>query len=156
MVSALAIDEGSGVLAAGTLDRQIALFGEEGSGEQITSFSLADDAEEERRLGIQGNGITQVKWSGDGRYLFVAERGSDVVVIYDIRGTGKRLGWLKGRKALTMQRLTFDLSDVPGEGVHVWAGGADGVVRIWKHVTSKEGVIEPDTEFRASDGELFG
>ncbi|KAF1349112.1 hypothetical protein BDV97DRAFT_355035 [Delphinella strobiligena] len=149
LVSALAIEPGAGVLAAATFDRQIALFGEEGSGAHIASFSLESD--DERDLGIWGNGITQMKWSEDGRYLFVGERQSDALFIYDIRVTGKRLAWLKGRKAHTTQRLTFDLVNVPGEGADIWAGGCDGVVRTWKNVTSKQGAVDPDMTFIGGD-----
>lgn len=149
LVSALAIESGASVLAAATFDRQIALFDEEGSGAHIASFSLESD--DERDLGIWGNGITQMKWSGDGRYLFVGERQSDALFVYDIRVTGKRLAWLKGRKAHTTQRLAFDLIDVPGEGADIWAGGCDGVVKIWKNVTSKEGAVDSDMAFVASD-----
>lgn len=148
LISTLAIEPSSRLLAAGTTNRQIALFAAEGSGENISSFDLS--VEGEREDGLWGNGVNHMKWSGDGRYLFIAERQSDALLVYDIRVTGKRLGCAKGRRANTTHRLGFDLMDVPGQGVDVWAGGTDGMVRIWKDTTSKEGSIEPDIEFKAS------
>jgi len=155
LVSALAIDETSGILAAGTYQRQMQLFENQGSGQDITAFSLTNSADaEEKEWGVNGAGVTQIWWSGNGRYLIVGERQSDGLLVYDIRVTGKRLSWLKGRKANIPLKCAFDVVDVPREGVDVWAGGTDGMVRIWKNVTTKEGVVEHDDEFRASTGDV--
>ena len=120
----------------------------------MTSFPLEEgDFEGGRSLNVQGNGVTQLNWSGDGRYLFVAERNSQVLQVYDIRIMGKRLSWCRGRNAGTMMPLSFDTVDLPGQGVDIWAGGVDGKVRVWKDVTAREGEMYPDSDFQASTGE---
>jgi hypothetical protein len=121
IVSSLAISS-SEILAAGTFTRCIGLYDHSGSGDSIAVFELPEGED-------AGNGITSVKWDEAGRYLFVAERCSDVVLVYDVRVTGKQLGSLSGRKARTNQRL--DIEVVEGTGTEVWAGGTDGVVRVW-------------------------
>lgn len=156
-ISSLAISS-RGVLAAGTFNRQIALYDGEGQGDLITSFPLYNDIHSQGAPRLKGAGITQLTWSDDGIYLFVAERQSDVVQIFDMRAPAHRLGWLEGRQARTSQRLSFDLCQRPERpGVDVWAGGTDGVVKAWIDVTSKEGAIKPEESlsFKASSGEYL-
>ena len=136
-----------GVLAAGTFSRNVGLYGEYGHGATDAIFSLhgGGDDDDDDNDGTKGNGITQVIWDRSGRYLCVAERGSDGVGIWDIRGgTGKRLAWLRGRKANTQQRMGVEV--LYGE---VWAGGTDGVVRVWEGLGMKEGAIDCDWQFAA-------
>lgn len=153
IIASLATSPYDGLLAAGTTQRQIGLWANEGSGEFISSFSVEDGSEPDTK----GNGIVHMKWSPCGRYLFAAERQSDALLVYDIRATGRRLGWLKGRKAMTTQKLGFDVAAAAngGGGLVIWAGGVDGIVRTWRDVTSKEGAIEPDGAFRASNGKWY-
>ena len=145
IVSALGISS-EGILAAGTLTRHVGLYGDEGGGDAMAVFSVAsEDAE------LAGGGVTQTVWSPCGRYLYVAERRSDGVLVYDVRVAGRRLGWLKGRRARTHQRLGIEV--VPtATGNEVWAGGTDGVVRGWENSWQKEGVQEPFFEWAASTG----
>ena len=131
-----------GVLAAGTFGRGVGLYGDHGHGECDAMFSIAEYGEGE--AGTKGTGVTQVIWSAEGRYLCVVERGSDGVGVWDVRGTGKRLAWLKGRKAVTQQRMGVDVMN--GE---VWAGGSDGFVRVWEGLGLKGGVVEPGWGFDA-------
>ncbi|KAI4119427.1 MAG: hypothetical protein LQ345_000673 [Seirophora villosa] len=140
IVSALGMSR-EGYLAAGTFGRWVGLYDGRGRGGSVGAFELPPGAEAE------GTGITQVVWSGDGRYLCVAERCSDGVSVWDIRGTGKQLAWLRGRRAHTNQRLGVEV--VGGE---VWAGGTDGMVRLWEGgLGVKEGVLDPAWEFKAHD-----
>jgi hypothetical protein len=147
IVSALAMNS-DGVLAAGTFTRWIGLYDGDGRGGTVGVFELGRDPNDSPGVG-DGGGITQLHWSTCGRYLCTAERGSDGIGVWDIRGTGKRLAWLRGRKAPTMQRLGFDVV-----GDNVWAGGVDGTVRLWGQLGKAEGVIDPDWEFKAHDGML--
>lgn len=142
IISTLAMSS-DGVLAAGTFNRWIGLYDGHGSGNTMAVFPLTADSEPE---GEKGQGITQVLWSACSRYLCVVERGSDGIGVWDIRGTGKRLAWLRGRKARTQQRLSVDVM-----GGEVWAGGTDGVVRMWEGLGSKEGALNPVWQFRAHD-----
>lgn len=133
-----------GLLAAGTFSRWIGLYDGYGRGGTIGVFEIS---------GIDpdgtdsGSGITQVLWSSCGRYLCVVERSSDGISVYDVRGTGRRLSWFRGRKALTNQRLGVDIL-----GSEIWAGGTDGLLRIWEGVGMLEGNISPIREFKAHDG----
>jgi hypothetical protein len=136
------------VLALGTYNRTVALYSNSGRGEAITSFSMKDV--ERNGDETMGWGISQVKWSQDGRYLLVAERRSEGISIYDIRGTGKRLGWLAGRNAQTNIKLGFDILTT-GDGLEVWAGTMDGMVIMWKDPTWKGGVSTPDAEWKVHD-----
>ncbi|KAJ9646048.1 hypothetical protein H2204_000710 [Knufia peltigerae] len=97
LVSTLAVDSSSGLLAAGTFGRQIGLYASMGQGECVGVFSVKDTAADDQ---IGGSGITQVAWSRDGRYLYISERKSDGVIIYDIRNTGQLLSWLTKKVAM--------------------------------------------------------
>ena len=148
IVSALSMSS-DGILAAGTLDRQIGLYANQGSGECVTAFSIADTFDSP--ISLRGVGITHLAWSSDGKYLLAAERRSDVIQVYDVRNTMQRVAWLSGRKADTMQKLGIDV--VPTvSGYEAWAGGTDGCVRMWKYAGSIEGDHAPDGEFKAHNG----
>lgn len=147
-----------GILAAGTFTRYVGLYGDEGQSGSMGVWSVAKDRPESADYGkddIGGTGITQTEWSPDGKYLYVAERMSDGVIVYDIRVQGKRLGVLKGRKAMTNQRLGIDVTaGEHGIGHEVWGGGTDGVVRLWTNPHEREGVIKPSFTLAAHDGEF--
>lgn len=140
IVSALGMSS-QGMLAAGTYSRWVGLYDGFGRGGSAGVFSVGTEDEVE-----PGGGITQVVWSACGRYLCVVERASDGVGIWDIRGTGRRLAWLRGRNAKTQQRLGVDVM-----GGEVWAGGLNGLVRVWEGLGMAEGVIDPSWEFKAHD-----
>lgn len=104
--------------------------------------------------GIGGAGITQTKWSPCGRYLLLNERQSTGMLVYDIRGTNKVLGFLAGRDARTHQRMSCDVfqgSDSVG-GFEVWGGAMHGTVKVWEGVGNTEGCQWPSWEFSAADG----
>ncbi|KAI2789310.1 hypothetical protein POX_d04796 [Penicillium oxalicum] len=150
IVSALASNpSGDGFLAAGTFTRHVALYSANGSGELLGTFNVART--HANRL-IGGRGITQLCWSPCGRYLYIAERKSDGVLVYDIRVTGQLLGYLRGRKAMTNQRMEIDIVSAGPEGAHeVWAGGTDGVMRVWRNPIYSAGGQDPDWEFKVHD-----
>ena len=141
IVSSLAISS-DGILAAGTFSRWVGLYDGYGRGDTVSAFAVAQEREGDEST--DGKGVTQVMWSQCGRYLCTVERGSDGVGVWDIRGNGKWLAWLKGRNARTPQRLGVDM--IGGE---VWAGGMDGVVRVWEGLGMTEGVINPKWEYQA-------
>ncbi len=140
IVSALGVSS-EGMLAAGTYTRWVALYDVLSRGGNAGVFSVGTEDEVER-----GGGITQAVWSACGRYLCVVERASDGVGIWDIRGTGKRLAWLRGRNARTQQRLSVEVV-----GAELWAGALDGVVRVWEGLGMAEGVMDPSWDFRAHE-----
>lgn len=144
---------GAGLLTAGTFTRSVGLYDSAGQGDCIAVFSVADEQSSGAQTDIGGSGITQVRWSPCDRYLYVAERNSDGILVYDIRVAGKRLGCLRGRRADTNQRLGVDI--VPTESGHeVWAGGTDGGIRIWANPWEVEGVRGPSWGWEAHDGEF--
>ncbi|KAJ5712530.1 hypothetical protein N7493_008998 [Penicillium malachiteum] len=133
IVSAMAISPtGDGILAAGTFTRQVGLYSSNGSDWR--------------------KGVTQLAWSPCGRYLYIAERKSDGVLVYDIRVTGQMLGYLRGRRAVTNQRMKIDVISAATDSSHeVWAGGTDGYMRGWKNPVYAAGGQDPDWEFKVHD-----
>lgn len=138
IISALDLERSSNVLAAGTFSRHVGLYDAAGQGECIGAFSVVGN---EADQAIGGQGITQVLWSPCGRYLYVAERKSDGVMVYDIRKTGQLLSWLQGRQAATNQRLSIDVYCDNEDSYEVWAGGIDGSLRKWVNAHHYEGPI---------------
>lgn len=148
IVSTMSISN-EGLLAVGTLARQIGLYDHEGSGECSAAFSIANPVG--GKDSCDGTGITQVAWSPCSTYLCLAERQSDVVQVFDVRNTYQKLSTLTGRTARTTQRLGFDI--VPTmSGFEVWAGDLDGKVSMWSNPAAKEGSIAPNFEFAAHQG----
>lgn len=134
IISALAVapgsSEGTGVLAVGTYSRQVGLYSAEGTGETIGVFGLSEEG---------GSGVTQLLWSQCGRYLYIAERKSEVIAVYDIRVAGEKVESFQGRKAGTNQRIGIDVArDLGGEVV---GGGIDGKVKVWEGGHGKGEVV---------------
>lgn len=136
-----------GLLAAGTFSRWIGIYDGYGRGGTVGVFEVTGTDPEGTD---SGSGITQVLWSSCGRYLCVVERSSDGISVYDVRGTGRRLSWLRERKARTNQRLDVDIL-----GSEIWAGDTGGFVRIWTGLGMLEGDISPSREFKAHHGKNF-
>lgn len=152
LISALAVDSQHNVLAAGTLSRQVGLYDAAGQGECIGVFSIS---ETDANKSIGGNGMTQLAWSACGRYLYIAERKSDGVLLYDIRQTGQLVSWLCGRNAVTNQRMSIDLdSNTIDSGHNIWAGGQDGKLRRWTNAHLQEGQVEPVDALQVHEGML--
>ena len=155
-----------GLLAAGTFSRWVGVYDGRsggvgvGEGVGVWDLSVAEGAGDVRRVlegdvtmdGVgtcdgmgEGAGVTQVKWSGCGRYLVVAERASDGMSVWDVRVSGRRLAWLRGRRAETMQRVGTEVF-----GSEIWGGGTDGKLRVWKQAFGeREGVLGPSEEWAA-------
>lgn len=163
-VSALSVQsaEQGGIVAAGTWTRCVGLYDLLRAGACVATWSVeaaaAGDGGDDmnpsspgsgkRGGGIGGAGILQTLWSPCGRYLVVNERKSSGLLVYDVRVTGRLLGWLAGRGADTHQRLSCDVYGVPGaSGFEVWAGTADGTVMVWEGVGSREGYVDRSWEW---------
>jgi hypothetical protein len=151
IISAMAVNPvGDGILAAGTFSRHIGLYAANGTGESLGTFSIAK-TDAHRHIG--GAGVTQLLWSPCGRYLYIAERKSDGVLIFDIRVTGQLLGWLEGRRAITNQRMKIDVVPIAqGDSHEIWAGGTDGCMRVWRNPTQTAGPQKCDWEWKVHDG----
>jgi hypothetical protein len=153
-----------GVLAAGSRTRNVGIY-DAISGEEITTFSLPGTLNgrklcNENLRHVMGDGVSCLKYSPCGKYLYVAERQSDVLLIYDVRNFTLALGYCAGRAALTKQKLGFDVwnagsspYDVEGMAHEVWAGGTDGMVRVWRDPYRKEGAVEADEVVRIGEGD---
>lgn len=137
---------GSSMLAAGAWTRWVSLYDGEGMGGTVANWSVASAADTE--ASISGAGISQVLWSACGRYLYVVERKSKGVLVYDVRVTGKLVAWLEGRDADTNQRMAVDIRTVNGTN-EVWTGGTNGTVKSWHEVGSKEGAHVFDDSWQA-------
>ncbi|KAI1490983.1 hypothetical protein F5X96DRAFT_678705 [Biscogniauxia mediterranea] len=145
---------GGRLIAAGTWTRWVGLydFGA-GAGEMcVATWSIASAAD--------GDGVTQTVWSPCGRYLVVAERTARAALVYDVRVTGRLLGWLAGREAACNQRIGCDVfpgqHDDDGGGFEVWSGSAGGAVRVWEGVGGREGAHAPAWGWRAHDRSAVG
>lgn len=178
-------DDGpTGLLAAGTWTRWVGLYDLARSGECAAIWNIQEAAEgmihtvpppyvenisapTERKStkgvalplkGIGGGGITQTAWSPCGRYLLINERQSIGMLVYDVRGANRALGFLAGRDARTHQRMSCDI--FPGlenvGGFEVWAGAMDGTVKVWEGVGNTEGCQWPSWDFSAVDGAAGG
>jgi telomerase Cajal body protein 1 len=143
------------LLAAGTWTRWVSLYDASGLGGTVANWTIASAADSEAMIG--GAGVSQTIWSPCGRYLFVVERKSSGVLIYDIRVTRRLVGWLEGRVAETNQRLGVDVFTAAGEGpCEVWAGGVDGTLRAWRNVAMNEGPKRPDWQWVAHESVVSG
>ncbi|KAI4938709.1 hypothetical protein J4E86_011249 [Alternaria arbusti] len=152
-----------GILAAGSRTRYIGIYDPIG-GTEVTHFSLPGTVNgikfrNENLQSVMGDGVTSLKWSPCGKYLYVAERSSDVLLIYDVRNFSLALGYCAGRQALTRQKLGFDVwnagqspYDVEGVSHEVWAGGTDGKVRAWRDPYRREGAVQADEVVEVGDG----
>lgn len=142
IVSALSISL-EDLLAVGLFSRRIGIY-QTGQGQPMTSFQLfGHERSDDGQTDIGGTGVTQCSWSPCGRYLYVAERQSEGILVYDIRVTGRKLGLLAGRKAMTNKRMGFDVVQ-SNEGHEIWAGGTDGRVRVWANPHMTNDVKQPD------------
>lgn len=169
----------TGLIAAGTWTRCVGIYDLTRSGDCTATWSIEKAAEavvhteppaELRQSplprewrsargtvhpiqGIAGSGIIQTAWSPCGRYLILNERYSTGMLVYDVRGTNKVLGFLAGRDARTHQRMSCDVfrgADDIG-GFEVWAGAMDGTVKVWEGVGNTEGCQWPSWDFSAAD-----
>ena len=149
VISALAVSPTTeGLLAAGARTRSIGLYDTAG-GSGVTHFSLPGTIDgkklrSETDSHLIGDGVSSLKWSPCGTYLYIAERDSDALFIYDARNYSLALGYCAGRKAFTKQKFGFDIW-AAGAGAHeVWGGGVDGKIRVWRDLWMKEGAVEAD------------
>ncbi|RPA82711.1 WD40 repeat-like protein [Ascobolus immersus RN42] len=122
----------NGILAAGTFGGSLALYDAEGCGSVIAALKLP--GRESQEWG--GQGVTSLAWSLDGSYLYVLQRKSEVVLIYDVRNMGGLLDVFTGVKGMTNQRIGMQVA-VNGQ---VLVGGDDGWVRVWDQSAGSESV----------------
>lgn len=168
-ISALSLSPSSemaskGLLAGGARTRYIGVYDPCG-GTEVTHFALPGtvDNKTSRLESYQtfvGDGVSHLKWSPCSRYLYIAERDSDALLIYDARNFSLCMAYCVGRNARTKQKLGFDIwspgtSPYSMEGIshEIWAGGVDGKIRVWKDPHLKAEAIQPDEviQFRDED-----
>ncbi|KAI0539304.1 hypothetical protein GGR58DRAFT_465188 [Xylaria digitata] len=160
-------ENGASLVAAGTWTRWVGLYDFAQAGECVATWGIATavretatnetmnggkcSGQDENLGGIGGDGITQTIWSPCGRYLVICERKSRGALIYDVRVTGKLLGYLIGRDALGNQRVACDVFPGTDEnsGFEVWSGTSSGIMKVWEGVGSLEGPHKPSWEWAA-------
>lgn len=123
----------SGVYAAGSFSGDVSVYAEN-SGSQ-SFFDIV-------RLGY---GVSSIKWSPCGRYLWVGGRNSAEITCWDVRGTKKQLGKIT-RSMATNQRNYFD---VDPWGQYVLTGDDTGKLLCYSTKTF-DLVAEVDTSVRSS------
>lgn len=153
-----------GMLTAGARTRHVGIYDAQ-SGSEISTFSLPGTVDGKKLVNsnmqhIIGDGVTSLKYSPCGKYLYVAERNSDVLLIYDVRNFSLGLGYCAGRQALTKQKLGFDVwnagaspYDIEATSHEVWAGGTDGMIRVWRDPYIKQGAVDADKVFQVGCGD---
>jgi len=114
IVSSLAYCGDTGLIAAGSYNKSIAIF------HLSTGYRLYT-------LTGHHGGITQVKFSDDGTRLYTGARKDDQILVWDTRNMHKPVSILY-RAASTNQRIEFDVI-----GDYIVSGGSDGVIRVWDH-----------------------
>ncbi|KAI1400188.1 hypothetical protein F4819DRAFT_497511 [Hypoxylon fuscum] len=147
----------SSLVAAGTWTRWIGLYDFAQAGACVATWSIAHAATGEAQIG--GDGITQTMWSPCGRYLLLGERKSTGLLVYDVRVTGKLLGWLSDREALGNQRINCDVfpsQDGNEGGFEVWSGTMHGAVKVWEQVGNHEGAHTPSWSWSAARQSTVG
>ena len=102
-------------------------------------FYVRDDARAEGgracSWSARGGGVTQVRWSVDGNFIYTASRRSDDILCVDVRNTLGVVYALKRAAHGTNQRIRFDLEPC---GAHLVTGGVDGFVRAFDLRTGEE------------------
>lgn len=156
MVSALAASphdvNGGSIVAAGTWTRWVGMYDLHRTEKVVGHWNIAGADAEEFKVDSSGQGIVQTMWSPCGRYLVINERHSSGLLVYDVRGTGKLLSLLQGRKCATQQKLQCDVFSSPSQdsvGFEVWGGSENGSVLVWDEVGLHYGVKEPSWDWEA-------
>jgi len=116
LISCMALNpDMSGLLAAGCYDNTVGLYA---THEGVNVLSV---------FPAQHGGVTQVKFSPDGKFLFTAARKDNNIYCWDIRATGQVLRTFT-REANTNQRIAFDVDPT---GKWITTGGVNGDVLIY-------------------------
>ncbi|KAF1911843.1 WD40-repeat-containing domain protein [Ampelomyces quisqualis] len=151
-----------GMLAAGARTRHVGIY-DALSGQEVTTFELPRPTTRPTAppRDALGDGVASLRHSPCGAYLYVAERMSDALLIYDVRNFRAALAYCACRTARTKQKLGFDVwgagasvHDVGARAHEVWAGGTDGMVRVWRDPYLKEGAVQPDEVVQIGDGSM--
>lgn len=145
IVSTMGISPDQGILAAGTFSSSVGLYDQEGSGDVIAIFSLAEKHENV----FSQKGVTDIRWSHCGTYIYIAERKDDKISMWDVRKLFGKVANLTGRDANTVQRLGIDSYLGEGGREVVVGGGLDGKVELWDvHMDTN-----PINKWQAHNGE---
>jgi WD40 repeat protein len=128
------------------------------AGSYSQSIGIYDESNDELCLkltGMEGGGVTQVKFSKDGRYLFSASRHANSILCWDVRDSANILYELP-RQAKTNQRVSFDLD---ATGRYLMTGDEEGNALVYDVLTGESEDIETKqrlvTQFKVHDGECI-
>jgi WD40 repeat protein len=128
------------------------------AGSYSSSIGIYDETNDELCLkltGMEGGGVTQVKFSKDGRYLFSASRHATSILCWDVRDSANILYELP-RQAKTNQRTSFDLD---ATGRYLITGDEAGNALVYDVLTGESENIETKerlvTQFKVHDGKVY-
>ena len=123
------------------------LYDQEGSGDVVSIFSLAEQGD---NTSSSLKGVTDIKWSHCRTYLYVSERKDTKITVWDVRKLYAKVTTLTGRDALTVQRLGIDVFLGEGNQEVAVGGGTNGKINLWDaHATS-----DPVASWEAHRGNL--
>eukprot|EP00793_Prasinoderma_coloniale_P005583 PRCOL_00004057-RA len=106
----------SGALAAGSYSRTVGIYGR--GGRRLEPLFVLEG---------HGGGVTGLRWSACGNYVYSGARRDDDIVCWDVRSGAGELYRLR-RRAATNQKVQFDIEPA---GRYLLSGGTDGRVRAY-------------------------
>ncbi|CAG8580198.1 12420_t:CDS:10 [Ambispora gerdemannii] len=142
VISCIAFNpDNSGLYAAGSYSKTIGLYDEKNNELLYLLRNLY-------------SGVTQIKFSPDGYYLFSASRRDNFIHCWDIRNTGDVLFKLD-RVGDTNQRLAFDIDS---SGRYLITGDQNGKILVYNisnPTENKEDISRSIVEFSAHNATMF-
>jgi hypothetical protein len=92
--------------------------------------ALYDARSREQLLVLEGHagGVTHLRFSADGNYLYTGARRDAALLCWDVRHASGAVYALRRATAATNQRVAFDIEPA---GRHLASGGEDGCVRVY-------------------------
>jgi telomerase Cajal body protein 1 len=145
-------------LAVATNLHNVALFANEGlegvKRGYITHFHLPHVAPADMS-GAFGSGISQVKFSPNGTYLYAACRKSWRHFVFDVRNSRLCLGYFDSSPG-SGQKFGFEVVGNGYGGHEVWCGTENGEIKVFRDPYLKEGEIECDDKLSVGNRPVVG
>ncbi|XP_064638725.1 telomerase Cajal body protein 1-like [Lineus longissimus] len=133
ILSCIAVSPDDGLYAVGSYAKTVSIY-------------CAVSGEMMCLLDGHAGGITHIKFSPDGNYIYSGGRKDPEILCWDVRSYGKPLFSLR-RTVETNQRMYFDLDRT---GRYLVSGNHDGTTSVWDLSSAQESdnILEPMLRFR--------